>query len=131
MSARPGPGAGGREPLLERFGRGPRLGPGPLRVRAARGAGPRRQRCRDDVVVGQGPGLHGGDLQGDRCRIGGVRQRDGGGRAAFRPGLIVQRIRGGEVPTCGGGPAALRGLRHRHPVWGTTQSRRDGRAVTF
>jgi hypothetical protein len=69
-------------------------------------------RGRGRVDVGQGLGLHGGDLQGDRCRIGGVRQRDGGGRAAVRRPVLDERIRGGEWHTVGG-PAALRGLRHR------------------
>ena len=59
----------------------------------------------------------------------GVRQRYGGGRAAVRP-VLDERNRGGSAARAGGS-AALRGLRHRNPVWSTTHRRHEGRAVTF
>lgn len=62
-----------------------------------------------------------------------MRQRyvgDGaGGPPAGHP-VVVERNRGGVGPAMGG-PAALRGLRHRTPVWGTTHRCHEGRASTF
>ena len=102
-----------------------------MRRRSPRPAPRRRSDGRTGVGLGEGLGLHGGDLQDDRCR--GVRQRyvgsGVGGLAAVRP-VRDERNRGGVGPV-GDGSAALRGLRHRNPVWSTTHRRHEGRATTF